>query len=72
MRFRFGRVRNEELAKQLASSTNIDLSKVRWPGNGPWSHLPPWERPGWKLFGGQGRGRGQCIRYLLNMLRERE
>ncbi|QOJ79734.1 hypothetical protein IG193_01345 [Infirmifilum lucidum] len=19
----------------------------RWPGNGPWAHLPPWERPGW-------------------------
>ncbi len=18
-----------------------------WPGNGPFSHLPPWERPGW-------------------------
>ncbi|MGD2072215.1 MAG: hypothetical protein PVG65_01855 [Candidatus Thorarchaeota archaeon] len=22
----------------------------RWPGNGPFSHLPPWERPGW-LYG---------------------
>ncbi|MGV9102528.1 MAG: DUF5320 domain-containing protein [Promethearchaeia archaeon] len=21
-----------------------------WPGNGPFSHLPPWERPGW-LYG---------------------
>jgi len=26
-----------------------------YPGNGPWSDLPPWERPGWK-FGGRGRG----------------
>lgn len=25
-----------------------------WPGNGPFSHLPPWERPGW-LY-----GRGSC------------
>ncbi|MBN2229805.1 MAG: hypothetical protein JW779_09455 [Candidatus Thorarchaeota archaeon] len=25
-----------------------------WPGNGPFSHLPPWERPGWVL------GRGAC------------
>ena len=26
----------------------------RWPGYGPFSHLPPWERPGW-LY-----GRGAC------------
>ncbi|MFX1475595.1 MAG: zinc-ribbon domain-containing protein [Promethearchaeota archaeon] len=25
-----------------------------WPGNGPFSHLPPWERPGWKY------GPGSC------------
>ncbi|RLE53977.1 MAG: hypothetical protein DRJ26_02480 [Candidatus Methanomethylicota archaeon] len=25
-----------------------------WPGRGPFSHLPPWMRPGW-LF-----GRGSC------------
>jgi hypothetical protein len=25
-----------------------------WPGRGPFSHLPPWERPGW-LY-----GRGAC------------
>jgi hypothetical protein len=25
-----------------------------WPGNGPFRHLPPWERPGW-LY-----GRGYC------------
>ncbi len=31
----------------------------RYPGFGPWSHLPPWERPGWKYFG-RGRGRGWC------------
>jgi hypothetical protein len=28
-----------------------------WPGRGPFSNLPPWERPGW-LY-----GRGAC-RYL--------
>ncbi len=27
-----------------------------WPGRGPFSHLPPWERPGW-LY-----GRGACWR----------
>ena len=26
----------------------------RWPGYGPFSNLPPWERPGW-LY-----GRGAC------------
>ena len=25
-----------------------------WPGNGPFSNLPPWQRPGWKY------GRGAC------------
>ena len=25
-----------------------------WPGRGPFSHLPPWERPGWMY------GRGAC------------
>jgi len=29
-----------------------------WPGRGPFSYLPPWQRPGW-LF-----GRGAC-RWLL-------
>jgi len=28
-----------------------------WPGRGPFSHLPPWERPGWMF------GRGTCWRY---------
>jgi len=32
---------------------------MRYPGFGPWSHLPPWERPGWKF----GRGRGWCWWY---------
>ena len=28
-----------------------------WPGRGPFSYLPPWQRPGW-LFGfGRGFGR---------------
>ena len=26
----------------------------RWPGRGPFSHLPPWQRPGWIY--GFGRG----------------
>lgn len=30
----------------------------RWPGRGPWSHLPPWKRPGW--YFGRGWGRGWC------------
>jgi len=29
---------------------------MRYPGFGPWSYLPPWERPGWKY------GRGWCWR----------
>jgi len=28
-----------------------------WPGNGPFSYLPPWERPGWVF------GRGGCWLY---------
>ncbi|MGB9717552.1 MAG: hypothetical protein ACPL4E_03805 [Thermoproteota archaeon] len=26
-----------------------------WPGGGPFSFLPPWQRPGWWWF-----GRGAC------------
>ena len=34
----------------------------QWPGRGPFSHLPPWQRPGW-LY-----GRGTCWRlYVANM-----
>ncbi|MGQ9469774.1 MAG: hypothetical protein ACUVTD_08170 [Nitrososphaerales archaeon] len=22
----------------------------RWPGRGPFSHLPPWQRPGWRAY----------------------
>ncbi len=30
-----------------------------WPGRGPFSYLPPWDRPGW--YGrGRGGGRGMC------------
>ena len=32
----------------------------QWPGRGPFSHLPPWERPGWR-YGGRGYGRGWGI-----------
>jgi len=31
----------------------------RWPGRGPFSYLPPWQRPGWVY------GRGACW-WLLN------
>ena len=34
----------------------------RWPGRGPFSNLPPWQRPGW-LFG-YGRGLGYYGRGL--------
>ena len=29
-----------------------------WPGRGPFSYLPPWQRPGW-IF-----GRGWCWRFF--------
>jgi hypothetical protein len=29
----------------------------QWSGRGPFSHLPPWQRPG-RVFGGRGYGRG--------------
>ncbi|WP_455364525.1 DUF5320 domain-containing protein [[Eubacterium] cellulosolvens] len=29
-----------------------------WPGRGPFSNLPPWQRPGW-LY-----GRGACWRFF--------
>ena len=28
----------------------------QWPGRGPFSHLPPWQRPGWL------HGPGACLR----------
>lgn len=35
-----------------------------WPGRGPFSHLPPWERPGYTTGRGFGRGRrGYCANY---------
>ena len=27
----------------------------QWPGNGPCSQLPPWQRPG-RVYGGRGQG----------------
>jgi hypothetical protein len=30
------------------------------PGNGPFSYLPPWQRPGW-AYGGRGYGRGRGV-----------
>lgn len=36
----------------------------QWPGRGPFSDLPPWQRPG-RVFGGRGYGRGaqRCARF---------
>ncbi|MEM3545948.1 MAG: hypothetical protein QW547_02385 [Candidatus Bathyarchaeia archaeon] len=31
-----------------------------WPGRGPFSYLPPWQRPGWTF------GRGWCWYYLYS------
>ncbi|MEM3873514.1 MAG: hypothetical protein QXU45_00025 [Candidatus Bathyarchaeia archaeon] len=28
-----------------------------WPGRGPFSYLPPWQRPGWLFSFGRGFGR---------------
>jgi len=30
----------------------------QWPGRGPFSDLPPWQRPGWMFGFGRGFGRG--------------
>jgi hypothetical protein len=30
----------------------------RWPGRGPFSNLPPWQRPGWLYGYGRGLGYG--------------
>src|SRR4030042_6810927 len=32
----------------------------QWPGRGPFSHLPPWQRPG-RAYGGRGYGRSWDI-----------
>jgi len=26
-----------------------------WPGRGPFSYLPPWQRPGWRYWRGYAR-----------------
>ena len=65
MGYRWGRRRNEEIAKSLTSG---DVANIRWPGHGPWSSLPPWERPGWQ----SGGGRGWCLYYLYQRLRSQQ
>jgi flagellar capping protein FliD len=40
--------------------TKMGWRKRAWPGRGPYSYLPPWERPGW-AYGGRGYGRGWGI-----------
>ncbi len=46
----------------------------RYPGNGPWSDVPPAQRPGWGIGYGRGYGRGygytgtdptRCTRFPL-------
>ncbi|RLI10018.1 hypothetical protein DRO42_02600 [Candidatus Bathyarchaeota archaeon] len=34
-----------------------------WPGNGPFSYLPPWQRPGWLYGYGRGVGYGRGYGY---------
>jgi hypothetical protein len=38
-------------------NTKMGWRRRAWPGRGPYSHLPPWQRPGW-AYGGRGYGRG--------------
>lgn len=40
-----------------------EFSGNPWPGRGPFSHLPPWYRPGWVF------GRGACWRFFSPWLR---
>lgn len=35
----------------------------RYPGNGPFRNLPPWQRPGWLYGYGRGRGYGRGYSY---------
>lgn len=35
----------------------------RYPGNGPFRDLPPWQRPGWVYGYGRGYGRGYGLGY---------
>ncbi len=35
----------------------------RYPGNGPFRDLPPWQRPGWVYGYGRGFGRGYGLGY---------
>jgi len=34
-----------------------------WPGAGPFSNLPPWQRPGWVYGYGRGMGLGRGVGY---------
>jgi len=34
-----------------------------WPGRGPFSYLPPWQRPGWLFSYGRGLGYGAGFGY---------
>ncbi|MGQ9680494.1 MAG: DUF5320 domain-containing protein [Candidatus Bathyarchaeia archaeon] len=38
-----------------------------WPGAGPFSHLPPWQRPGWVYGYGRGAGLGRGFGYGIGV-----
>jgi hypothetical protein len=49
---------NKDISNKLVSALRQggfgNRGRGPWPGNGPFRHLPPWERPGWVY------GRGSC------------
>jgi len=52
---------NENLCK-CTEKENMKMGyrgrRGRYPGNGPFRDLPPWQRPGWLYGGGRGYGMG--------------
>jgi len=46
------KIKHEEVKKKMGWRGRGQARQ--WPGRGPFSNLPPWERPGW-LY-----GRGAC------------
>jgi hypothetical protein len=48
------KIRLEEVKQKMGYRRRAYFGQ--WPGNGPFSDLPPWERPG-RAYGGRGYGR---------------